>query len=144
MLVSQRKNKPTPCDNRPNVRLFKIEQAIIAQLVQRAKQVSESPSNTTKSEKLLELERQYFELDQIAGSDFNPALKEAKEKLLKAIEAEPIPTQDIAQQILRHPMAKKINFWYTLTQTERKIFYDLLLARVVIGEGEVTSVLLKV
>lgn len=134
----------TVCDNRKNVRLFKIEQAIIAQLVLRSQQVSESPSNTTKSEKLVELERQYFELDQIAGSDFNPALKEAKEKLLKAIEAEATQTQDIAQQILRHPMATKINFWYTLTQKDREIFYDLLLARVVIGEGEVTSVLLKV
>jgi hypothetical protein len=46
--------------------------------------------------------------------------------------------------MLCHPTAQKINFWYSLTQQEREIFYNQLLERVVLLDGEVTEVLLKV
>lgn len=134
----------TVCPNRKVVRLIKIEQAIINKLVQRAGEIHRLPKEAMKSSKLIELEKQYQSLDQIPGSDFTPVLKEAKEKLLKEIEIERTQVNDIATQMLSHPSAMKINFWYSLTQEEREIFYNQLLQRVVILDAEVTEVLLKV
>ncbi len=134
----------TVCSNRKVVRIVKIEQAIITKLVQRAREIHQFSKEAMKSSKLLDLEIQYESLDKIPGSDFNPVLKEAKEKLLKQIEIERSQTNDIATQMLCHPISQKINFWYSLTQEEREIFYNQLLERVVILDGEVTEVLLKV
>jgi hypothetical protein len=97
-----------------------------------------------KSAKLIELETQYKSLDKIIGSDFHSALKDAKAKFLQEIELERSKTNDIATQLLSHPSARKINFWYNLLHEEREIFYDQLLERVVINDGEVTEVALKV
>jgi DNA invertase Pin-like site-specific DNA recombinase len=134
----------TVCSNRKVVRIVKIEQAIITKLVQRAWEINQLPKGSLKSEKLLNLERQYEHLDKIPDSDFSPVLKEAKEKLLKEIETERSQTNDIAAQLLCHPTSQKINFWYSLNQQEREIFYDQLLDRVVILDGEVSEVLLKI
>lgn len=138
------RHSATVCDNRKLVTLFEIEQAIIAQLVQRALEIHQTPETVAQSKKLVELEKQYYSLDQIAGSDFNPVLKEAKEKIRQAIDVERNQAQGLAYQLLCHPSARKINFWYTLTQSEREAFYELFLSRVVIGEGKVISVLLQV
>ncbi len=134
----------TVCRNRKVVRIVKIEQAIINKLVQRAGEIHQLSREALKSSKLVELEIQYESLDKIPGSDFTPVLKEAKEKLLKQIEIERSQTNDIATQMLCHPMSRKINFWYSLTQEEREIFYNHLLERVVISDGEVAEVVLKV
>lgn len=134
----------TVCLNRKVVRIAKIEQAIINKLAQRAGEIHQLPKQTMKSSKLIELEIQYESLDKIPGSDFHSALKDAKAKLLQEIEGERSKTNDIATQMLCHPSARKINFWYSLTQEEREIFYNQLLERVVLLDGEVTEVLLKV
>jgi DNA invertase Pin-like site-specific DNA recombinase len=134
----------TVCSNRKVVRIVKIEQAIITKLVQRAWEIYQLPKDSLKPENLVALERQYEHLDKIPGSDFTPVLKEAKEKLLKEIEIERSRTNDIATQMLCHPISQKINFWYSLNQEEREIFYDQLLERVLISDGEVTEVLLKI
>jgi hypothetical protein len=61
----------------------------------------------------------------------------------KNIAYEVSKVKQLAQQLLSHPAARKINFWYTLNQLERKIFYERLISRVLILGGEVTSVELK-
>jgi len=134
----------TVCLNRKVVRIAKIEQAIISQLAQRAREIHQLPKEAMKSAKLIELETQYKSLDKIIGSDFHSALKDAKAKLLQEIEGERSKINDIATQMLCHPSARKINFWYNLLHEEREIFYDQLLERVVINDGEVTEVALKV
>jgi len=134
----------TVCSNRKVVRIVKIEQSIINKLVQRAWEINHLPQGVMKSSKLVELEGQYEDLDKIPGSDFHSALLEAKKKLLQEIEIERSQTNDIATQMLYHPISQKINFWYSLTQEEREIFYNQLLDRVVLLDGEVTEVLLKV
>ena len=134
----------TVCRNRKVVRIIKIEQAIINKLAQRAGEIHQLPKQTMKSSSLIELETQYESLDKIPGSDFTPVLKDAKAKLLQEIEGERSKINDIATQMLSHPSARKINFWYNLLHEEREIFYDQLLERVVINDGEVTEVALKV
>jgi len=134
----------TVCSNRKVVRIVKIEQSIINKLVQRAWEIHQLPQGAMKSSKLVELEGQYKDLDKIPGSDFHSALLEAKKKLLQEIEMERSQTNDIATQMLYHPISQKINFWYSLLQEEREIFYNQLLERVVLLDGEVTEVLLKV
>ncbi|WP_019488045.1 hypothetical protein [Kamptonema formosum] len=49
-----------------------------------------------------------------------------------------------AQEIISHPQAKKLTFWYTLTQDERDILYEKLIERVKVDEGKVISVELKI
>jgi DNA invertase Pin-like site-specific DNA recombinase len=134
----------TVCLNRKVVRIAKIEQAIINKLAQRAREIHQLPKEAMKSSSLIQLEIQYESLDKIPGSDFHSALKDAKAKLLQEIEGERSKTNDIATQLLCHPSARKINFWYNLLHEEREIFYDQLLERVVINDGEVTEVALKV
>ena len=134
----------TVCRNRKVVRISKIEQAIINKLVQRAWEFNQLPQGAMKSSKLVELERQYEALDKIPGSDFTPVLKNAKTKLLQEVEIERSQTDNLATKMLGHSSAMKINFWYSLNQEEREIFYNQLLERVVIGDGEVAEVLLKV
>jgi len=134
----------TVCLNRKVVRIIKIEQAIINKLAQRAGEIHQLPKQTMKSSSLIELETQYESLDKIPGSDFTPVLKDAKAKLFQEIELERSKINDIATQMLFHPSARKINFWYSLTQEEREILDRQLLGRVVISDGEVTEVALKV
>ncbi|NEQ21076.1 MAG: recombinase family protein [Microcoleus sp. SIO2G3] len=134
----------TVCRNRKVVRISKIEQAIINKLVQRAWEFHQLPQEAMKSSKLVELERQYEALDKIPGSDFTSTLKDAKAKLLQEIELERSQTDNLATKMLGHSSARKINFWYSLNQEEREIFYNQLLERVVLLDGEVTEVALKV
>jgi hypothetical protein len=49
-----------------------------------------------------------------------------------------------AKEIISHPQAKKLTFWYTLTQDERDILYEKLIERVKVDEGKVISVELKI
>ena len=128
-------------------RRLAAEKGKVAPTSEAAKQLSRSGPNLDNAYKsaLQHLTaKQYEALDQISGSDFTSVLKDAKTKLLKEIEIERSQTDDSATQMLCHPTAQKINFWYSLTQEEREIFYNQLLERVVLLDGEVTEVLLKV
>jgi site-specific DNA recombinase len=140
------RHSSTICKNRGNVRISQIETAIIKKLVDISRRIAENPSQyeSHKSPKLRELELQYEHLEKIPGSDFNPALKTAKQTLMVSIEEERNKLNNIAEDIILHPIAKKINFWYTLTEKERKVLYDKLLDRVIILDKQVAEVKLKV
>ncbi|WP_019486993.1 hypothetical protein [Kamptonema formosum] len=87
------------------------------------------------------------ELLKIAPSDL---LQQARTKFLKQIEEKSAPegvesfVMATAQEIISHPQAKKLTFWYTLTQDERDILYEKLIERVKVDEGKVISVELKI
>jgi wobble nucleotide-excising tRNase len=142
------------CDNQKNARLEKIEQSIIWALVERANQlallVNESLEVSLCSTKLTELKEQLAHLENIPGADDSPHIREAIAKLNREIkqlsrqlESE-IPGVSTIQEILRHPVSRQINFWYTLTQKERETFYERLVGKVLIRDGAVASVELQV
>ncbi len=91
--------------------------------------------------------RRVDELLKIAPSDL---LQQARTKFLKQIEEKSAPegvesfVMATAQEIISHPQAKKLTFWYTLTQDERDILYEKLIERVKVDEGKVISVELKI
>jgi hypothetical protein len=64
-------------------------------------------------------------------------------QLSRQLESE-IPGVSTIQEILRHPVSRQINFWYTLTQKERETFYERLVGKVLIRAGDVASVELQV
>jgi DNA invertase Pin-like site-specific DNA recombinase len=142
------------CTNRKCVRIEKIEQTIIRELFIRANQFnSESyePQNISfSSPRIQKLEEQLVGINRVPGIESNPLLKQARKDICQQIEEllnqcqQRIPVDGTIHQIIGHPMARNINYWNTLTQPEREIFYSKLVERVVISNGEVISVSLKI
>ncbi len=142
------------CDNRKCVRIEKIEQAIIRELfvrVNRFESESSKPQDDSfLSPKLQELEEQLSGLDRVPGIESNPLLKQARKDISQQIEEllnqyqQRIPLDGTTQQIISHPKAKNLNYWNTLTQQEREIFYSKLVEMVVIFQREIVSISLKV
>jgi DNA invertase Pin-like site-specific DNA recombinase len=148
------RHSSTGCTNRKCVRIEKIDQAIIRELFLRANQFT-SESHTPKkdlisSPKIQELEAQLAAINQVPGVASNPLLKQAKQDISRQIKdllnqcQQQIPLDATLQQIIAHPQARNINYWNTRTQQEREIFYSKLVERVVIGDGEILSVSLKI
>lgn len=136
----------TICENRNSVLLEVIEDAIILELTKAATRLSEDPLSQVNSPDMVEVIEQIKALEAIPGSKYNSIIQEALEKLKRQEQKllnEVSETKQLAQKLLSHPAARKINFWYTLDQLERKIFYERFVSRVVILGGEITSVKLK-
>jgi site-specific DNA recombinase len=49
-----------------------------------------------------------------------------------------------AEDLIQHPQARDLAFWYTLTEDDRTIVYDKLVECITIQNGQVTSVKLRV
>jgi len=142
------------CQNRSCIRLEKIDQAIISQLflratswvsVQEQQEVPfQCPPEVIKLREQLEGVKKLLEITPSA------ALQQARTELLKQIEEKSAPegvesfVMTTAKEIISHPQAKKLTFWYTLTQDERDILYEKLIERVKVDEGKVISVELKI
>jgi DNA invertase Pin-like site-specific DNA recombinase len=140
--------------NRSCIRLEKIDQAIISQLflratswvsVQEQQEVPfQCPPEVIKLREQLEGVKKLLEITPSA------ALQQARTELLKQIEEKSAPegvesfVMTTAKEIISHPQAKKLTFWYTLTQDERDILYEKLIERVKVDEGKVISVELKI
>ena len=136
----------TICENRKSIRIELIEKAIISELVRAAIIISKNPLSQASTSEIIEVKQQIDGLESLSGAKFNLIIQDAIEKLKKREKKlldEMSEVEQIAQRLLCHPAARKINFWYTLNQLERKIFYERLVSRVVILSGEVTSVKLK-
>jgi DNA invertase Pin-like site-specific DNA recombinase len=142
------------CTNRKCVRIEKIDQAIIRELFVRSNQFTEESVAPKKdlisSPKIQKLEAQLAAINQVPGVASNPLLKQAQQDVARQIEdlsnqaRQQIPLDATLQQIIAHPQARNLNYWNTRTQQEREIFYSKLVQRVVICDGEVTSVSLKI
>lgn len=132
----------TTCGNRGNVSLPQIDQAIIQALTQKAWQIAQE--GIVKPDRLVELEEQYQKLGSISDSGSIPVLQEAQNKLQQQIEQASSEDNYLCQRMLRCPQARKINFWYTLTQEERHIFYRKLVRRVETQGRRVSSVILNI
>jgi site-specific DNA recombinase len=142
------------CDNVKGTRIEKIDQAIINALFGRAIDLSQTaqfqPDLFLQSNKLQEMKEQLAHLEQIPKIEDNRLLSNAKSELIKSIENETkrletnISLDETEQQIINHPMARNLSFWYSLTEEEREVIYYKLVERVSILSKEVLAVSLHV
>jgi hypothetical protein len=134
--------------------LEKIDRLIIEALFSQAIAISQEPKAQANcsldSAQLLELKEQLAGLNAVPGIDNNRLLRNARDELVNKIDRETqrleqfLPIEGTAQQIINHPKVRNINFWYTLTESEREAIYYKLVERVSILDGEVISVSLQV
>lgn len=142
------------CNNTKCTRLEKIDRFIIEALFSRAIAISQDPKGQANcsldSAQLRELKEQLAALNAVPGIDNNRLLRNAREELINKIDRETqhqeqlLPLEGTAQQIINHPKAKNLNFWYTLTESEREVIYYKLVERVFLLAGEVISISLHV
>lgn len=142
------------CNNVKATRLEKIDKFIIETLFSRAIAIKQEPKEESNysldSVKLLELKKQLAGLNAVPGIENNRLLKNARDELIDKIDRETkhleqfMPLEGTAQQIINHPKARNINFWYTLTEPEREVIYYKLVDRASILTGEVISVSLHI
>lgn len=142
------------CNNRGCVRLEKIERGIIHALFDKALsfgELIESEEKTNvKSPELVKLKQDLLALEQHPSIDSNSTLKQAKSDLIKQIEL--LENQSklfnfetaTALDILCHPQAKKLTFWYTLTEEEREIIYEKVVRKIFVLGKEVIDIELNV
>lgn len=139
------------CSNTGCVRLAKIDEAIIHELFHRA--LSLSPTHeSVESEppEITRLRKDLLLLEQHPGLADNPRLQQAKYDLIQEIEKLTHQKKVLdfevatAQEIIQHPQARKVTFWYSLTQEEREVVYQKLVSQVLIHEQQVVSVQLRV
>jgi site-specific DNA recombinase len=142
------------CQNRSCIRLEKIDQAIISQLFLRAtswvsvQEQQEVPFQCPPE--VIKLKEQLEGLEKLLEITPTATLQQARTELRKEIKEKSAPegvesfVMATAQKIMSHPQAKKLTFWYTLTQDERDILYEKLIERVKVDEGKVISVELKI
>ncbi|MEB3308821.1 MAG: fdxN element excision recombinase XisF [Snowella sp.] len=141
------------CPNHKNLSLYEIEEAIIQRIFSYAHFLYEQGDNVldfSNSEELAKLQAQLFGLEAIPDFESTPSLRDAREDLRHKIASltqslkNNVFSDGTAQQIIRHPYARNLTFWYALTESERSQIYYKLVNKVVISHEFATSVHLKV
>lgn len=134
------------CTNEKCVRVDDIDEAIIFKLTERARSISQSSHQSEpllKSDRLKSLEENLAWIESAPDFSTNYKVQQEQKQLLRNIELEKSKSNEIARQMLCSPQACKVNFWYSLPEALREIFYDTLLDKVLIA-NEVVSVSLKI
>lgn len=143
----------TGCDNRKNVRLDKLDIAIIAKFFEKAHSIESQPEIEQvlfESPKLIKLKKQLAGVEELLEDDDSDDLKRAKYSYKQQIESLTNSSEQenfahaTAKEILAYPYAKHLGFWYVLSVDEREIVYEKLIKRVKILDGEVVEIELNV
>lgn len=144
------RHSSTGCSNHSCVNLARIEQAIIDKIVGTAhspeQEQERKRENAERAAKIVELNHSLKELDSLTT---NAHVQAARTSIQNEIDElvhfkdTRIAADSTAVQIIRHPQARNINFWYTLNQEEREVVYLKLLERVVLLGGKEIRVDLK-
>ncbi|MBM0745349.1 recombinase family protein (plasmid) [Phormidium sp. CLA17] len=138
----------TYCDSRKHVRLERIEEAIIYRISTRANEIYLGNTALTEDSaelaKTAEIKKKIQDIENLSWSKVDRDLSNIKRDLCRELETEMNKPRKVSQEIIRHPQAQNINFWYTLTKTEREIFYGKLVDRILIVDGKVLAIDLSV
>ncbi|MEM7760240.1 MAG: recombinase family protein [Cyanobacteria bacterium P01_A01_bin.40] len=141
------------CDNRKNVRMEKLESAVIAKLFDAANSIESQPEIEQvlfESPELIAHKENLAEVEKMLEKNPNDILKRTKHELIQQIEKLSSSSEQenfanaTAKEILAYPHAKHLGFWYVLSITEREIIYEKLIKRIDILHGEVVSIELNV
>lgn len=133
------------CQNNKNTRISKIEEAIILALWKRAHLLSSENNdhNSLKSDKVIRLEEKLKCIENILDFADDDEFQSKASKIRQEIEEEVNNFPVVFQKMLLLTQAKKINFWYTLTEDEREIFYEIFVEKVFIDAQDI-QVILKI
>jgi len=132
------------CNNRHCTPLSKIDEAIITRLAEKAREVTQPQAQRQEpvSTKLDQLRRKLEWINNAPDLEYDRKLMAQRQEILSEIDAESAETNHIAWRILQQPQSQQINFWYSLSQEGREVFYRRLVERVFISD-RTTSVELK-
>ncbi len=142
----------TSCSNRACIRVEKIDAAVIEYIFKRSQQNLRELGTEAPQEppELIDLRQQLEVIDQGLAKSAGEALKRARHDLLQEIEQWSVLIAVLnletatAQEILSHPQARDLGFWYTRTYQEREVLYEKLLRKVLVRDGAVVAVELKI
>lgn len=141
------------CDNSKNVRVEKLDTAVIAKLFEKANSIKSQPEIEQvlfESPKLIKLKEQLAGLEKLLEIQDNDNLKRTKYDLEQEIESLTNSSEQknfidaTAKEILAYPHAKHLGFWYVLSLYERETVYEKLIKRVNILDGEIVEIELNV
>lgn len=142
------------CSNKKNVRVEKLDEAVIQACFERAVAFVASSDATDQEDvnakEVAELKRQLQGIEDLLKISPNPVLQQALRDLFQQIEVKVNPTRAIAfdqataENLIQHPQSRDLAFWYTLTEDDRNIIYEKLVDRITIQDGQVTAVKLNV
>lgn len=140
------------CPNVSSIRFETIEEAMISSLFTRAMEFQEAqaPSPGVDCPELVALQDRLAYLEKTPGAEDDPLISNAISNLRQQIQTlttqitNEVPLTGTAQQILSHPLARNLFFWYGLTESERSQFYLKLVEKVLVADKNVTAVLLKI
>ena len=141
------------CSNHQNTTLENIDKAIIKAIFTRAHTLheqGESKLYLTNSKELSDLKEQLVAVEAVPNFENNLLLKNARQELLRNIDRLTQSLQNNvfsdgnAQQMINHPHARNLTFWYSLTETERSHIYYKLVDKVFVSHKSVFAVHLKV
>jgi site-specific DNA recombinase len=144
------RHSSTGCSNHSCVRLDRIDQAIISKIVETVnapdQALAQKQEEAQRAAKIVELQHSLKEIDNLKC---NTHLQLARHSIEQEIDElvhfkdTRLTADSTAVQIICHPQARNINFWYTLTQEEREPVYLKLVERVVLLGREEIQVELK-
>ena len=148
------RNSGLGCSNRKNIRAEALDEAVIGQLFERACEVAQTVGvqDTVKQDNpdIIALREQIQELDAMLQRHPTTRLQETKydleQELAEMLNPNTTTTfiQATAEQILQHPQARELAFWYTLSERDRTVIYHMLVSQIVVSAaGRVVAVTLQ-
>lgn len=141
------------CFNHKNASFRDIEEVIIQTIFTRAHtlhQQGNSGLDYSNSSQLTELQSQLSALEAIPALESNFLLSNARDDLIRRIDClqqslhDSVFSNGTAHEIIRHPFAHNLTFWYSLTESERSQIYYKLIDKVLISHNSIISVSLNV
>lgn len=137
------------CTQKKSVREVVIEQAVIKALTHRAEAIAACADTPLEINEPLELKGLRAQLAGLEKLGYNEAFEEAKRKVRLQIEKLTRQSQDTAvvgsaNRELLQEVAASIEFWEELPPEQKRRFYQVLIERVVVRNGEVEQAILKV
>ncbi|WP_416667827.1 fdxN element excision recombinase XisF [Egbenema bharatensis] len=138
------------CTQKTTVRMEVAEQAVIEALTQRSEtisQIAQLPPEQQEPLELKELRQQLKQLESIPGH--NPVIEGAKRELRQQIDAYQyqLKQDDTAKSANRDLLLQVFgdrSYWKTLLDSEKREIYRALVDRVIMRDGQVEQVQLKV
>lgn|GEM_PF-2677481 len=104
-----------------------------------------------RSPEVIELREQINEMTRLiatypASLEFRNSLRSLEKQLQTTLQGFTLLNfvKATAEEIVHHPQARQLAFWFALDQQAREVIYDKLVQQVRVQDGNVTSVVLKV
>lgn len=137
------------CTQKQSVREFVIEQVIIESLARRAEAIATLADTLPELVEPLELKELRSQLAGLEQLGYNQVIEEAKRKLRLQIEnlthqLKNVAVADSANRELLLEVPGIIDFWQELEAAQKRRFYQALVERVLVRNGQVEKVILKV